>query len=178
MPNTYTGFVDTVVSTSRAFGWRTHLTVLVCLGIVWLKMEMDHRFQHERIAYTMACATRNKNKKIQRYRLYLQCAYRHMQPVCLFLGWVRSAERRTCQLCNKHWVFSSGVEGTKAPFVIFSVSKVFDLAKVPAGFFQSLSCLTGVNHQGINHPQKRSNYNSYLLVTTSIYKFALSWCRL
>ena len=34
--------------------------------------------------------------------------------------------------------------GTKAPFVKFSVSKIFDLAKVPVGFFESLSYLTGI----------------------------------
>ena len=38
----------------------------------------------------------------------------------------------------------SGVGVTKAPFVNFSVSKIFDLAKVPVIFFESLSYLTGI----------------------------------
>ena len=33
---------------------------------------------------------------------------------------------------------------TKAPFAIFSVSKIFDLAKVPVRFFESHSYFTGV----------------------------------
>ena len=33
---------------------------------------------------------------------------------------------------------------TKVPFVNFSVSKIFDLAKVPVRFLESHSCLTGV----------------------------------
>ena len=37
-----------------------------------------------------------------------------------------------------------GVGVTKAPFVNFSVSKIFDLAKVPVIFFESLSYLTGI----------------------------------
>ena len=37
-----------------------------------------------------------------------------------------------------------GVGGTEAPFVNFSVSKIFDLVKVPVGFFESLSYLAGI----------------------------------
>ena len=38
----------------------------------------------------------------------------------------------------------SGVGVTKAPFVNFSVSKIFDIAKVPVKFFESLAYLTGI----------------------------------
>ena len=38
----------------------------------------------------------------------------------------------------------SGVGVTKAPFVNFSVSKIFDLSKVLVAFFESLSYLTGI----------------------------------
>ena len=38
---------------------------------------------------------------------------------------------------------SSGVGVTKAPFVNFSASKIFDLAKVPLRFFESRVYLTG-----------------------------------
>ena len=50
---------------------------------------------------------------------------------------------------------SSWVGVTKAPFVNFSVSKIFDLAKVPATFFESHSYLTGVvtYERGIQHVQ-------------------------
>ena len=41
------------------------------------------------------------------------------------------------------WPNSPRVWVTKAPFVNVSVSKIFDLARVPFGFFESLSYLTG-----------------------------------
>ena len=41
-------------------------------------------------------------------------------------------------------VYESGVGVTKAPFVNFSVSRIFDLAKVPVRLFASHSYLTGV----------------------------------
>ena len=40
-------------------------------------------------------------------------------------------------------LFSSGVGVTKAPFVDFSASKIFDLAKVPLRVFESRLYLTG-----------------------------------
>ena len=56
-----------------------------------------------------------------------------------------------CFLCSffgcqqfQLWWYSSGVEVTKAPFNNFSVSKHFDLAKVPVRFFKSHSYLTCV----------------------------------
>ena len=39
---------------------------------------------------------------------------------------------------------ASGVGVTKAPFVNFSVSKIFDLSKVLVAFVESLSYLTGI----------------------------------
>ena len=42
------------------------------------------------------------------------------------------------------FILSSGVGVTKAPFVNFSVSKIFDLAKAHVRFFESHSYLTGV----------------------------------
>ena len=38
----------------------------------------------------------------------------------------------------------TGVGVTKAPFVNFSVSKIFDLAKVPDRLFESRPYLTGI----------------------------------
>ena len=43
-----------------------------------------------------------------------------------------------------HIIFGSGVGVTKAPFVNFSVSKIFDCAKVTVRFDVSHSYLTGV----------------------------------
>ena len=42
------------------------------------------------------------------------------------------------------FITSPGVGVTKAPFANFSVSKIFDLAKVPVRFPESHSYLTGV----------------------------------
>ena len=46
---------------------------------------------------------------------------------------------------------------TKVPFVNFSVSKIFDLAKVPVTFFKSHSYLTGVTAAELR--QHLSNMN-------------------
>ena len=42
------------------------------------------------------------------------------------------------------YTFCSGVAVTKAPFVNFSESTIFDLAKVPVRFYESLSYLTDI----------------------------------
>ena len=42
-----------------------------------------------------------------------------------------------------------GVGVTKVPFVNFSVSKIFDLAKVPVTFFKSHSYLTDVKYERV-----------------------------
>ena len=52
---------------------------------------------------------------------------------------------------------TSGVGVTKAPFVNFSVSKIFDLAKVPVRLFVSHSYLTGVTAAELR--QHLSNMN-------------------
>ena len=44
--------------------------------------------------------------------------------------------------CHTNAISRVGV--TKAPFVNFSISKTLDLAKLPAGLFESNSYLTGV----------------------------------
>ena len=49
-----------------------------------------------------------------------------------------TSERYSDSLAPVHNPFiRTGVGVTKAPFVIFSVSKIFDLAKVPVRFFKS-----------------------------------------
>ena len=53
-----------------------------------------------------------------------------------------------------------GVGVTKAPFVNFSVSKMFDLAKVHVTVFESRSYLTGVTAAGLR--QHLSNMNLIL----------------
>ena len=45
---------------------------------------------------------------------------------------------------GRSWYTIAGVGVTKAPFVNFSVNKMFDLSKVPVGFFESLPYLTGI----------------------------------
>ena len=50
-----------------------------------------------------------------------------------------------------------GVGVTKAPFLNFSVSKIFDLAKVPVRLFASHSYLTGVTAAELR--QHLSNMN-------------------
>ena len=42
------------------------------------------------------------------------------------------------------WIYKTRLGVTQAPFVIFSVSNIFDPAKVPVRFFASHSYLTGV----------------------------------
>ena len=54
-------------------------------------------------------------------------------------------------------IFQPGVGVTKAPFVNFSVSKIFDLAKVPVRLFASHSYLTGVTAAELR--QHLSNMN-------------------
>ena len=54
-------------------------------------------------------------------------------------------------------VFEPGVGVTKVPFVNFSVSKIFDLAKVPVILFASHSYLTGVTAAQLR--QHLSNMN-------------------
>ena len=54
-------------------------------------------------------------------------------------------------------MFSSGVGVTKAPFINFSLSKIFDLAEVPVRLFVSHSYLTGVTAAELR--QHLSNMN-------------------
>ena len=54
---------------------------------------------------------------------------------------------RHLDICSKYIinsVYRPGVGVTKAPFANFSVSKIFNLAKVPVRFPESHSHLTGV----------------------------------
>ena len=55
-----------------------------------------------------------------------------------------------------------GVGVTKAPFVNFSVSRIFDLAKVPVRLFASHSYLTGVTAAELRQHLSNMNviYNS------------------
>ena len=51
----------------------------------------------------------------------------------------------------------TGVGVTKAPFANFSVSKIFDLAKVPVRFLESHSYLTGVTAAELRRHQPNIN---------------------
>ena len=62
-------------------------------------------------------------------------------------------------------ISKSGVGVTKAPFVNFSVSKIFDAVKVPVRLFASHSYLTGVTAAELR--QHQSNLNV-------IYKFTIA----
>ena len=76
--------------------------------------------------------------------------------VCLTPEYSPSPRKQGSQItCHKIFNFNhclpplfaeqtTGVGVTKAPFVNFSVSKIFDLAKVPVIFFESLLYLTGI----------------------------------
>ena len=66
--------------------------------------------------------------------------------------------RKTAQYCvNSYAKPSSGLGVTKAPFVNFSVSKIFNLAEVPVRLFVSHSYLTGVTAAELR--QHLSNMN-------------------
>ena len=56
----------------------------------------------------------------------------------------------------------TGVGVTKAPFVNFSISRIFDLAKVPVRLFASHSYLTGVTAAELRQHLSNMNviYNS------------------
>ena len=86
---------------------------------------------------------------------YIYCKYAKTAPKCHSdmthcEGGLRFCEIKTvnkahiCRPTELSVHCSPGVGVTKVPFVNFSVSKIFDLAKVPVGFFKYHSYLTGV----------------------------------
>ena len=74
------------------------------------------------------------------------------------INWGRVTHKCVSKLTSS----GSGVGVTKAPFVNFSVSRIFDLAKVPVRLFASHSYLTGVTAAELRQHLSNMNviYNS------------------
>ena len=81
--------------------------------------------------------------------------------ITVYIHYWRHVFIKTFFFCEILWIlfllYRPGVGVTKAPFVNFSVSKIFDNAKVPVRIFVSHSYLTGVTATELR--QHLSNMN-------------------
>ena len=101
------------------------------------------------ICIVMSCQLYVLNLYITKYTLCLHSLSflnnEILQVLCsLWRQWPIYLSFSITWLLMSWWGKKPGVGVTKAPFINFSVSKIFDLAKVTVRFFESHSYLTGI----------------------------------